>query len=757
MEAAETKKGRFLRSLRRSRLLSDEEIDPFVEQRNLHDADDATIAREFLKAQLLTTFQAKYILHARWRGLVIGDYTIREPISSGGMGEVYLASRKNYDEHVAIKILRTEFREVPRNVERFRLEAYAVMTLNHPNLLRGIEYDTIADTKRETHYIATEFVRGPNLYELTVIRRQLPWQQAADLIMQAAEGMHYAHEQGFVHRDIKPGNIIISSSGSVKVIDFGLAQFEGPDNTFRFSLKKRRGTERYAAPEQTVTKYPIGPHSDVYALGCTLYFALCGRPPSGASSNLYPSSRTALERLAGHRDDLPDELIQIIQKMLHRTPDRRYESADAVAEALRPFSQRMGVEVNYPALLRARDKARKSDVSWDTVAKFGTATNDSFSQNEPVQQFRSDAEPTGTSQPLDSQEAPRDQPSLFDGQNEAADAEDIGKLEEVYGQHRKHVDRLHERIETLESELKASRENEKELRTELNAKEAERTQVASERDQAVGSLQTELDAARSSEAKLVSEWDTESASYKSKIGELSQSLNVMSTQLADLEESKRSSESEHEQRLNRRNTQIIDLSTQIESLQSDLVESNSQRESLEESFEKQQNAQKSLHNRFLRELHGRLASAQSMYETEKAKRLRTSKVAADFYAKISSLKNQLEHLASAHDSTSQNLQSESARRRQAEAMAKSYADRLNSVVRRADLLSSEIHSFFNQLTSEQAEAAFFDNYEEACDQQSETPSPNESSIGNLLANPEFIRDLVKGGAEERDQSEAPDQ
>ena len=130
------------------------------------------------------------------------------------------------------------------------------MSLKHPNLLRGIEYDSNPDTKKTTHYLVTDFVRGPNLYELTVIRRRIPWQQACDVIMQAAEGLHYAHDRGFVHRDIKPGNLIIATSGAVKVLDFGLAQYTGPDDTFAFSKRKRRGTQRYAAPEANSNLLP---------------------------------------------------------------------------------------------------------------------------------------------------------------------------------------------------------------------------------------------------------------------------------------------------------------------------------------------------------------------------------------------------------------------------------------------------------------------------------------------------------------------
>ncbi|QDS90352.1 Serine/threonine-protein kinase PknB [Rosistilla ulvae] len=516
MSTREIAKGRFLDTLRRSQLLADEEIDPFVQRRGLGDAEDSTIAREFLNAQLLTPFQAKYLLHGRWRGLVIGNYRIFEPVSAGGMGEIYLARQAGSDTPVAIKILRSELRESVRMIERFRLEAFAVMTLKHPNLMRGIEYDTIQQMRNKTSYLVTEFVPGPNLYELTVIRRQLPWQQACDLVQQAALGLHHAHERGFVHRDVKPGNLIVSSSGIVKVVDFGLAQYKGEDESFGFSMRKRRGTERFAAPEQSVSDYPIDPRTDIYSLGCTFFLALCGRPPSDESPDLYPSSKTAIARLLDRRDDLPVELLPIIKRMLRRKPEQRYATAAEVARVLEPFSKRLAVDINYPALLRAREKSRRSEASWNTDAKVAATTE----ETEPQQSVEAKRDAVLNAFVGDASE-PRQ------GNEVAGDG--IDRFAEIYRRHRQHVDRLSERIDALEQSLRESRATESELRTQLGAKEIEKQQVIAENREIVDLMRHETLAANDAQHAQQTQWQQQ------RIEQLEQTLQTTSQQLQDLQ------------------------------------------------------------------------------------------------------------------------------------------------------------------------------------------------------------------------------
>ncbi|WP_417738911.1 protein kinase domain-containing protein [Rosistilla oblonga] len=670
MNAREATESRFLDTLRRSQLLADEEIDPFVERRGLSDAEDSAIAREFLNAQLLTPFQAKYLMHGRWRGLVIGKYRIFEPVSAGGMGEIYLARQSESDTPVAIKILRSELRESVRMIERFRLEAFAVMTLKHPNLMRGIEYDAIESMRRETHYLVTEFVPGPNLYELTVIRRQLPWQQACDIVQQAALGLHYAHEHGFVHRDVKPGNLIVSSSGIVKVVDFGLAQYKGEDESFGFSLRKRRGTERFAAPEQSVTDYPIDPRTDVYSLGCTLFFALCGRPPSDDSPDLYPSSKTGISRLLAHRDDLPDNLLPIIKRMLRRKPEQRFATAAEVAAELAPFSKRLSVDINYPALLRAREKSRRSGASWNTEAKIA-ATTEETELPHTLESHRAAV--------LNAFAADHDLPAELRQADQAPD-QGIDRFAEIYRRHRQQVDRLSERIEALEQSLRESRATASELRTQLGAKEIEKQQVIAENREIVELMRHEAIAVNNAEH------DQETAQQRQQIERLEQSLQTTSQQLDDLQ-------TRFDQEIAQRDR---------------------------------------THARAIDDLGQQLAATREMFQRERAKRQRTAHHIRQLRAQTHRINEQLHDAKQQQSQSAAAAETEHQARKRAETLLSHCTDRLNEVVRRANALSTQVTAMFSQLSSHQAEENFFESYEKACESDDDSPHRTHQMLDEFL-------------------------
>ncbi|QDV71068.1 Serine/threonine-protein kinase PknB [Rosistilla carotiformis] len=671
MNARQATESRFLDTLRRSELLADEEIDPFVERRGLTESDDTSIAREFLNAQLLTPFQAKYLLHGRWRGLVIGKYRIFEPVSAGGMGEIYLARQAGSDTPVAIKILRSELRESPRMIERFRLEAFAVMTLKHPNLMRGIEYDTIQQMRKQTHYLVTEFVPGPNLYELTVIRRQLPWQQACDIAQQAALGLHYAHQHGFVHRDVKPGNLIVSSSGIVKVVDFGLAQYKGEDESFGFSMRKRRGTERFAAPEQSVSDYPIDPRTDVYSLGCTLFLALCGSPPSDDSPDLYPSSKTAIKRLLARRDDLPADLLPIIKRMLRRKPEQRYETAAEVADALAPFSKQLAVDINYPALLRAREKSRRSEASWNTDAKV-TATTE---ENEPLQTIEShrDAVLNAFSGEADRSTQRRAVGEIGEDGND--------RFAEIYRRHRQQVDRLSERIDALEQSLRESRATESELRTLLGAKEIEKQQVIAENRQIVDLMRREAIAIQNAQHEQVT------AQQKQRIDQLEQTLQTTLQRLSELQ--------------SRYDREIADRDRE--------------------------------HAHTVDRLGKQLAGTRELYRSERGKRKRTIKFLRRLQTQIHDLERHRHDVQLQFKQATDSAVSERQQRSRAESMLENCTERLNEVVRRANALSTQVTAMFAQLASHQAEENFFESYEKACESDGDPPHRTHELLDELLA------------------------
>ena len=227
-----------------------------------------------------------------------------------------------------------------------------------------------------------ELVKGVSLQELVALKGPLPASQAADIARQTAAGLEHAHQAGLIHRDVKPENLLVRTDGSVKVVDFGLAMIDENDEEFSMAMilgQDRLGTADYVAPEQALNSYRVDCRADIYSLGCTMYYALTGRPP-------FPV-RSVPEKLRGHRcrkprpisdtrDDVPEELLAIIDRMLAKQPADRFQSAAEVEAALAPFGQREPVEFDFAAVLerrvriaRRREAERRRREKEDTTLK----------------------------------------------------------------------------------------------------------------------------------------------------------------------------------------------------------------------------------------------------------------------------------------------------------------------------------------------------------------------------------------------------
>jgi WD40 repeat protein/tRNA A-37 threonylcarbamoyl transferase component Bud32 len=280
-------------------------------------------------------------------------YHLLEPLGSGGMGTVYKARHLLMDRLVALKVVHPRLLRDPRAVERFRREARTAARLSHPNVVTAHD----ADQAGGRHFLVMEFVEGTTLAALVNDRGPLGAAEACGYVRQAALGLQHAFEHGMVHRDVKPQNLMLTPQGQVKVLDFGLAHVidDGPDLTASVAdtadaipaagltrASTVLGTPDYVAPEQATDSRAVDTRTDVYALGCTLYFLLSGRPP-------FPDG-TAAAKLAAHRErppqpvtelrpDLPPELAVVVGRMLAKEPDHRYQTPAEVAEALRPFTE----------------------------------------------------------------------------------------------------------------------------------------------------------------------------------------------------------------------------------------------------------------------------------------------------------------------------------------------------------------------------------------------------------------------------------
>jgi serine/threonine protein kinase len=275
-------------------------------------------------------------------GDVFADrYELEELAGSGGMSSVFRAYDVQLDRRVAIKILHARYLQEDDYVERFRREARAVAQLSHPNIVTVI--DRGDDEGRQ--FIVFEYVEGENLKELIQRCGRLSVQQALELTLATADGLAFAHEHGLVHRDVKPQNVLLSSSGDVKVTDFGIARSLDVEHGVT-QTGTVLGTGEYLAPEQA-SGGVVSPATDVYSLGVVLWEMLTGDVPFGGENLVAVAMRHVNEPLPSLREqrpDLPPRLVAAVEKALAKDPADRFPSMEAFASELRACLAGLGPE-----------------------------------------------------------------------------------------------------------------------------------------------------------------------------------------------------------------------------------------------------------------------------------------------------------------------------------------------------------------------------------------------------------------------------
>jgi eukaryotic-like serine/threonine-protein kinase len=261
--------------------------------------------------------------------LIAGRYELEELVGSGGMSSVYRAHDRLLERTVALKILHEQFTRDDDYVERFRREARAVAQLAHPNIV------TVIDRGEQDgrQFIVFEYVDGMNLKELMTQEGPLSPREAIELALQVARGLSFAHDQGLVHRDVKPQNVLLDADGRAKVTDFGIAHAVDVDGmTITGTIM---GTSNYIAPEQARGQ-PVDEQTDVYSLGCVLYELLAGAVPFDGDSFVAVAMRHVNDPVPSVRDlrpDVPLHLDWAIQQAMAKDHDERFESmADFAAE-----------------------------------------------------------------------------------------------------------------------------------------------------------------------------------------------------------------------------------------------------------------------------------------------------------------------------------------------------------------------------------------------------------------------------------------
>jgi serine/threonine protein kinase len=322
-----------------------EEVNDFLDELplNKQPRNARRLVQEMLKRKKLTKFQAELIFKGKLKRLVIGNYIVLEKIGQGGMGRVYKARHRRMDRVVALKLLPFAARQSPEAISRFEREIKAAARLAHPNIVTAHD----ADEANGRYYLVMEYIDGVDL--LTLVREQGPLSvgRAVDYILQAGEGLAYAHAQKVIHLDIKPANLLLDKTGTIKILDMGLARIDDlvseTENAPAEALiqdGKVMGTVDYIPPERSNNPEAVDHRADIYSLGCTLFHLLTGRPPYGGSTILKRIEAHRLQpipSLCKYRDDAPESLDAVFRRMVAKDPDDRYPSMPEVIAELRPY------------------------------------------------------------------------------------------------------------------------------------------------------------------------------------------------------------------------------------------------------------------------------------------------------------------------------------------------------------------------------------------------------------------------------------
>jgi serine/threonine protein kinase len=343
----------FLAHLRQSGLVNDEKLAQIARD-YLDQPRGRLIARDLVEKEVLTRFQAERLLMGRTTGFLLGQYRILEQIGRGGMGRVYRAHHRTMHRLVALKVLSADLLSTDRAVDLFLHEVRAIAQIVHPNIVTAFDANEI----NGRYYLVLEYVDGPNLDQL--VRKQGPLSVglACDYVRQVANGLQCAHLKGMVHRDIKPANLLVQwhglngddSPGLVKISDFGLARLTQPigaptsvamPRTILTTANTVMGTPDYLSPEQTRSIHKTDIRGDLYSLGCTFYYLLTGSVPfpgGNAMDKLIRHATEVPQGVADFRSDVPAEVLAIVDKLLRKHSEDRYQTPAELAEALQPYA-----------------------------------------------------------------------------------------------------------------------------------------------------------------------------------------------------------------------------------------------------------------------------------------------------------------------------------------------------------------------------------------------------------------------------------
>ncbi len=300
----------------------------------------AVMADKLISSGRITEFQIRSMQQKNPDPLVLGDYVLQAELGQGGMGTVYQAVHRRMKRTVAIKILRRDLTSSTELAQRFMREVEVAARLIHPHIVTA--YD--AGEEQGISYLVCEYVDGQNLSELVSQYGPLSIPLAIDIAQQTAQALQYAHAQGVIHRDIKPSNLLLDNDGHVKLLDLGLARISiesqtGTDSPLSLTAPGAlMGTVEYMSPEQARNIRLADARSDVYSLGCTLYFLLTGRPPYVGGSTietLMAHCEQPVPSLSSQAPEFPEAVDALLRDMMAKLPAQRICSMSDLIVRLR--------------------------------------------------------------------------------------------------------------------------------------------------------------------------------------------------------------------------------------------------------------------------------------------------------------------------------------------------------------------------------------------------------------------------------------
>ncbi|MFO0811649.1 MAG: serine/threonine-protein kinase [Gemmatales bacterium] len=335
----------FFDVLEKSALVDGETLEAWKLRSDLPDNAKA-LATMMVREGVITLYQGNRLLQGKFRGFHVGSYKILNMLSEGKTDAVFLAEHDAMDRYVALKVVKQNLSNCKLTQERFNREARITANLNHPHIVRVYDFAE----ENGLQYLIMEYVEGKTLQQMLNTTGPLSPEQAVEYIRQVSHGLEHAHNQGIIHRDMKPSNIIIDKNGKARILDMGHSRFSDDEKmniTKMYDPNSVVGTVEFISPEQTLgEEYDC--RCDVYSLGATLFTLIAGKPPFQGTSYqvLMAHQMDEVPSLKQFNPAVPSALQAIINKMMAKAPAARYQSVGEVIEALEKIQlHRTGVKV----------------------------------------------------------------------------------------------------------------------------------------------------------------------------------------------------------------------------------------------------------------------------------------------------------------------------------------------------------------------------------------------------------------------------